>query len=391
MTATKTSITCSLQLIDDATGNVAGVWNDFVQLTAKKILNKGGMIVSAFPIGHPILDTLERDALYRVMIGFTSRAAINNDIPTTVSFSWFQDDEVALYGLYRDTQVVMDESGNLYHMLYMMHPDEILTRYVSGFPTGVAGKSVWSGTSPAVIANDLVRWNMTEEATAANGRIRDASRVRGANDMGAVGGLSSINFALEPGAPLGDTIRELAKSYGFIVEVKVANDGTLAVTQSPLTGGGATGEDRRDSVRFHLHLDNLQQASLGGDSLQERTVAIVGGGGEGGSRTFEVRTGQNYSSPENDYEMWVNGSSLDASELPALGDKALARVLAKGRYTSRVGVSVGYMPFRDFDIGDIVTSYVGEASRDQRVTSIELTFDQTQRPQTFIELEDYVE
>lgn len=391
MSMYKSEFTGSLQLVDDTTGNVAGMWDDFVQLSAKYMLNKGGMIVVVFPDGHPILNHLVLDNLFRVTYTSPNWLSLHALLPNFHTNSYSTQTSVFMYGLYRDRQVTMDESGNIYHMLYLMEPIEVLSRYISGFPTGSGGKSEWAATRLSVIANDIVRWNMTAEATVANGRIRDAPVIRGLEDMGAIAGTAEVDFKLEPGSDLLDAIKSIAKiaPFNFSVEVNALTS-DLEVHQSPITGG-TLGTDLRDAIRFHLHLDNIKRASSGGDSLAEKTVAIVGGGGEGASRTFVVRTGEGYSTPENDKERWVNASTNTNDELPAIGDQALAKAQARGRYSTDIGVSQGYVPFRDFNVGDLVTAFVGDSSSEQRVTSVELVFDQTQKTQVYIELENFIE
>lgn len=94
--------------------------------------------------------------------------------------TWVSD----FLGIYRDRQIAIDNDGTLYHLLYVPGTMEILSRYVTGYPTGVVGKSYWAGARLSVIANDVVRWNCTAEATTANGRIRNATVIRNLDDQG---------------------------------------------------------------------------------------------------------------------------------------------------------------------------------------------------------------
>lgn len=378
----QTEMKATISVVNETDLSPLQVWNDFIQLSFKKVWQKPGLITVVVPDGHGMLDYQIKDTLFSVIVEYPRRSTpVKNEI---------YDSDVAVRGLYRDTQKIFDSDGNLYYMLYLVTPNEVLTRYVSGYPTGVNNKSSWVGASAAQIAYDVVLYNMTASATTVNGRVRDAPVIRDMTAVNATSGIAVIDYSVEPGTSLFDVITDLAETYQFDFEVLTVLSSGIDLMFKVDEQGADLSTDRTASVIFDINLDNIRQASVNGGSIKEETVAVVGGSGDGASRTFEIRTGTNYSAPENDRETFVNARTSGDDELAAFGDAVLARLQAKSIFSSDVESSFGWVPIRDYDVGDFVTVVVGTDSATRRITSMEISFDQTQKPIFSIELEDFV-
>ncbi|KXK51959.1 MAG: hypothetical protein UZ13_01515 [Chloroflexi bacterium OLB13] len=359
----------------DSSDNTLAVYDDLVSVVYKRQVNHIGMAILTVPEGHDILQYAVKDTLFEIWISYP-RLVPN---PVTFSQDWAND----FTGLFRDRQIATDPNGNIYHLLYIPDAIESLSRHVVAWPAGSGGKNHWIGQRLSVIANDIVRWNCTEEATVANGRLRDATVVHGLEDAGAIPGTDVVDYSVSPGRNVLDFLQEIAPICGFdfTVERHPSHPGELRVRQLL----GQLGTDRSSNVIFDLALDNISSTSLSFDGLREKTIAIVGGAGEGAARTFVIRAGVNYA-PNNDYEHWVDARDRDDDELPAVGDAVLGNYEARAQLRSDVMSSRGWVYRRDFEHGDLVTAQFAGFSAIKKIGTTEVRFDQSQRMAVLLEL-----
>lgn len=370
----------SFLLTAETGSGVVAVSDDAIQVTTKYSLNGNGLMTVTVHEDDAMAQHEIFDRVFRLLVGVP-----NLDSHGT---TWVE----AFAGLYRDTQLAVDSDGVRYHVLYVVHPNEVLSRYVSGYPKGEPNLSTWTATVPHTVLSEVVTANATAAATVANGRVRDSSVVNNFSVGLAAGSSTAIDFAVEPGTGLLDVVRSLAKVAGLAF--KVVFDGQdLEFLTDALGGSRAAdlGADKSNAVHFSTALDNLLGGSLSGGELNEKTVAIVGGAGEGTSRTFEVRTGPNFSAGVNESEMWVNASTNSDDELPSIGDAALSRVKATKLVNTRTGTSGAGFPFVDYVVGDLVRVHIGGQSVVKQISSMSITFDQTQRVMIEVETEDRLE
>lgn len=362
----------------DGDEKVQTLYDDVTGLSVKLFWGRAGMAIVTVPEGHDFLNYTDLDQLVFIVMS----------VPTTAepSDSWGTTWTVSFRGLVRDSQVSTDDFGNISHLIYISHLTQVLDRYISAYPTGLAGKSEWSSTEMAIIANDLVRWNATADGTIANGRIRDTTVIGEMQDMGAISGTDPINFAMEPGRNLLDVLIEIGATAGFVPEVGTEYDymedltmiGRFAARQRVST-------DRSADIIFSLSLDNMSAVSISSDGLREKTVAIVGGPGTGADRAFVVRTGENYA-VTNDSEVWVDGSSKASDELDDLGDIQLEGLKARVNMDAEVFSSKAFIYNRDFFLGDLVAVYLGTIVAVKRIDSVEIVWDQGGSPSQNFEL-----
>lgn len=348
----------------DASNNLLAIYDDLTSLYYKKQVNHVGMSILTVPETHDLVDRLTDDLLLEIFLIYD---------PLGAGLVAAQSDYL---GLYRDKQIATDGDGNIYYLLYFPSTIEILSRYTIAWPAGTNDKTQWTSTRLAVIANNIVQYNCTEEATAANGRIRDATRIRTLNDQGAIAGTPTVNYTVSNRNVL-EVMQELAPICGFDFDV-VRNGGTPAnLDYKQYTG--QLGSDLTASIIFDLALDNVANANLNGDRLREKTAALVGGQGEGSARTFVTRTGDNYGST-NDYEFFVDARTAGTTiELNTIGDAKLGELKARSQLNASVAPSFGYMYKRDYGLGDLVTVKFGNVSATRKIDRVEVKFDQDQR------------
>jgi hypothetical protein len=353
----------------DENNHVFAVYDDLVSVQYKKRVNHIGMAILTVPENHDILNHLVRDLLIEIWL-----------LPPFGGKPWGRD----FMGVFRDRQISTDPNGNIYHLLYIPDTIEILSRYVVAWPSNSGGKNKWTGQRLSVIANDVVRWNCTADATIAEGRVRDATVIHGLEDAGAIAGTDVVDYSVSPGRNVLDFLQEIAPICGFDFEVdrNPSFPTDLYVAQYE----GQLGEDRSADVIFDLSLDNISSTSLEFDGLREKTIAIVGGMGEGVDRTFVVRSGVNYAT-NNDYELWVDARDRQFDdELASVGDAMLGNYEARLQIKSNVISSLGWVYFRDFGHGDLVTVQFAGFSSVKKIGITDVRFDQSQRMSVQLEL-----
>jgi len=358
-------------------GSVAAVYDDLVSVMYTKFVNKPGLAVLTAPPDHDILNYQDLDRYFEIYWSYPDRSLAGT--------GWHNSWQLDYAGIFRDVQFTTDENGNVYAQVYLPSLMSIIDRYVIAYPAGSSllgvGQTVWGSKPLAEIVNDVVRWNCTEEALVVNNRIRDIAQVRGFTDDGAIAGTTSVSYSVNPGRPVLEFIQELAPILGFDFDVFYDDtDNFFHCHQYE----DQLGTDKSATIFFDLALDNVSRANQIDDRLREKTVAVVGGPGEGLSRTFVVRTGVNYAS-NNESEVYVDARSNDASELNDIGDAAVGRYEARVQAQNQVRDSLGWTYARDYQLGDLVTISFAGIQTVKKIGKVEIVFDQTQRVSITIE------
>lgn len=363
-------------LVIDTDGNRIGYFDDFYKLSYKRIINDIGLGTVTVEKNHRIMDFIGDDMALEIYI----RVPIKPQNSANYNFfNW------KLYtGIYRDYQILTDETGKIYYNLLFPSTMEILSRYVNAYPTGVNNKTKWTGQRLSVIANDLVRVNATEEATVANGRLLDAPRIRNNSDDGAISGTDVVNYSIEQKNVL-DAMKEFAALLGFDFEV-IENSSNPYNVQTHQYAG-QLGTDKSNSVVLSLYLDNMSNFNFQNDRLREKTIAIVGGQGEGITRTFDVAFGDNLSST-NSYETFVDANSSDSGELVTIGETKLKELKARDKINLDAIASNKYIIGRDYAIGDIVSIEIEGIVTARKITGLAMEFNESKIPIVSIEIEE---
>lgn len=358
--------------IYDNSNNLTGVFDDLVSITYRKIVNQVGLAVLTVPDDHPIVAQLVDDLLLEVFFVYK---------PLTVGGGEVTDQSDFL-GLYRDKQQATDEDGNIHYLLYFVGILDILQRNIIAYPAGTNGKSQWTTTSPRNIANNIVQYNCTSLATTANGRLRNANVVRSLTSNGSGAG-TGINFAVAYQNVL-EVLQSLAAVGDF--DFDIVRD-LVSYLISFKTFAGQLGADRSTTILFDMALNNVVAASLDGGRLREKTVAIVGGAGEGSGRVTSIRTGANQSA-SNDYEIFVDARSNASTELDSIGDARLTELQARASIDIDIISSEGCVYRRDYKLGDLVTVSFGDTQQVKKINMVEVTFDQDQQTKIRVEFVD---
>lgn len=361
--------------IYDGSGNLVGLYDDLISLQYRKVVNGIGMAVLTVPETHAIISQLVDDLLLNVY--FTYRPQSGGEIT----------DQQDFVGLYRDKQIATDSDGNVHYLLYFMGSIEVLSRNIVAYPSGTNLRSQFTTRAIATISKEVVQYNCTSLATTGNSRLRNANVVRGLDatlGSGRDPTTSTINYSCAYRNVL-EVVQELAQLgvYDFdVVFDKASYGNNLYYLQYDLLG-----TDRSTTLIFDLNLDNIQGANLNGERLKEKTVAIVGGQGQGSSRTTVIRTGTNQSA-SNDYEIFVDARSNTSTELNSIGDAKMTELEARTSIDVDIAPSSGYVYRRDYGLGDLVTVSFADTLVVKKINVVEVAFDQDQNVKIRIELVD---
>jgi len=363
-------------LVIDSNGDRIGYFDDFYRLSYRRIINDIGIATISVNKDHRIMDFLNDDMALEVFI------RVPSDPPNSANYNIFN--WKLFTGIYRDYQVLTDDNGKIYYNLIFPSTMEILSRYINAHPTGTNNKTKWTGQRLSVIANNIVQYNTTEEATVANGRLLDAPRIRNNTDDGAISGTDVVNYSADQKNVL-ETLKEFSGLLGF--DFEVIEDGTNPFNVHTHQYAGQLGTDKSNDIVLSVYLDNVQNFTFQNDRLREKTIAIVGGTGEGLTRNFDIAFGDNVSST-NSYEEFVDAGANDTDELVTIGDRKLKELKARDKIDIDIVASNKYVIGRDYGIGDIVSVEVEGIITARKITAINMEFNETKIPIVSIEIEE---
>lgn len=320
----------------DAAGTLQYELVDFQSLSYRKAVNEAGLGKFVLNGEHPLVTDIED----KWQIEFWRRNQGQG-------IDWACD----FYGLFREP----DREGAGPGTFTALCPGQlsILGWPIVAWPAGTANRSQFNAVPAETIMKTLVDYNAGGNATAGNGRVR--------------------TWAIN-----GWTIGIIADSGGGnVLDWYCAYDNLLATLQDigSVAGGdfdlvqidtnkwefrwydGQLGTDRTTTVMFAVELGNMARPRFRQRRLNERTVAIVAGQGEGSERDIAVRTGGNYSTT-NEIEMLVDARNVAAGNSGGLntrGDQALFEKRATDEFDFDVLQVPSTLYGLHYFLGDLVT------------------------------------
>lgn len=345
-----------VDVYDQSTGDLHGSWINGISLEYKRTMNNVGMCVWAVHEDHPVLDVISEDD--RVEVGITTFDS------TDQSDQWVDE----FVGVYRENQIATDQLGNRYHALYIPEATEVLSRSIVAYPAGTSNRSDFSAVGTDTIFQNIWQYNATSSGTTGDGRERNAEAV-----IGSVTGISFDATTINYGCAWKNTLtalKELAdKGSGYFWVTRNSNTNALVVQ-------GGTADDKSSDIIFTESLTNLGKVSLKENKLTEKTVAIVGGGGQESNRTVRIRTGANQSST-NDYEIFADArDTTNTTTLDDRGDIVMSQREAKETLTARILPTSGYVygENNDYELSDLVSVKFGDSIVTKQITAVTVRF-----------------
>jgi hypothetical protein len=266
-----------------------------------------------------------------------------------------------------------------------VHENALLDWRFIMWTAGIADRSTFSNVAAESVAKLLVQYNLTSDATTANGRATN-----GAN--------SGLPVTVETDAGQGNTISVSVtwlRLLPALQRVATLGGGDFSLEYDADTHSwefrwhqGYLGEDRSAEVVFSLDRGNMQKPVLNMTNPWEPTVGVVAGQGQSEDRALVVRTGPNHVAGFT-REAFIDARDLSTTAaLEDRGDQRLDEM--KSRYTLDFTVrqtdSLKYG--RDYFLGDLVAWRYEGLSGNQQVDSVEIELSDGRTEQITVELRD---
>lgn len=330
---------------------------DFLALDYSKHLNGFGLLHCELAGNHPAIASLELDGQIEVW-RFGDAQGI--------------DPYCDFFGLYRDrNRRTPRENKNGIFTLKAVEQKHFLWRSVLGFAAGTNLRNDFTADPAETAMKLMVQYNATADATTGNSRKRtvgawasnitvEADGAGGSNITKAFAHMKLLH-ALQEVAFLGGIDFDLVKTGAQAWEFR---------TYEPL------GSDLSADVKFSIQWDNLGDPELIGNAIDEETVAMVWGEGEGVARDFLAVTSANHDTDDNDIETYVDARGQDTGGLQAAGESRLNEVRARDDFRFTVIQSGAYLYGRDYCeegvMGDLVGVNYYEGSATYRIRGVQV-------------------
>lgn len=280
---------------------------DFLSVSYRMAVNEAGRLDLALDGDHPLVATLADFDLVEFWW--------KND---NLGIPWHADFE----GIYREPEWSTDNDGLTLFTAKCPGQMSILDYRIVAWRADVSNRSSFAAVPAETVAKTLVSYNCTSLATVANGRLREGNlatnmgfTIINESDLGR-GDLITLSF--ENANLLEAISKDIAPIAGGDFSFVRSPDLTTQALWRFEFHPGQLGLDKSTTVEFSLAKGNMRNPRLRKAKLNERTVTIAGGQGDGPERPYQVVTGDGYSAT-NDLEM-----STDA-RLEPLTDGIIAR------------------------------------------------------------------
>lgn len=358
--------------IYNASGALQHIVTDFVSLRYTKLVNAAGMCVFMVRGDHPIVGDMTLD--WQVEVWRSN--PVDEDTPTG---AWAAD----FYGLFRDEVRSSDNDGQSFFTAYCPAQLSLLGRREVAWAAETTNRTAFTSTKAETIAKTLVDYNAGPNATTANGRIRTGT-ISGLTVQTDVATGNTLDWNCF-GVNLLETLTALARVGGGDFDLVK----TGATAWSFRWYDGQLGTDRSASVAFSLPRGNMSNPTLRRNRLNERTVAIVAGQGEGSGRAFVTRNGTNYAAGTNDTEMMIDARDVSTtSGLNSRGDVRLNEVEAKDDLAFDVIQTPASRYNLHYFLGDLVTGVYQGISSTKQIAAVTIDFDGDGNERIAVEMEN---
>jgi len=327
---------------------------EYHNLSYTKRVNEPGLLHFDLKLAHPAVASLTDKDQVEVR-------RRNNDM----GVSRYVD----FYGLIR----AVNRSYTDHDMVHIVAPGQMCMlgwRAVAWY-AGYADRSDFTTEKGETIMNTTVSYNCCAAATVANGREREGATTGLSVEADGAAG-NTLDWACH-GKNVLTNLQDLAKvAGGDFALVK-----TGAQTWQYRFYTGQLGTDRSATVTFSVARGNMKNPMYAFDRVDERTVAVVGGQGEGSDRAYVVRTGDDYNASTNNIEGFVNASGQwsTTAGYQVAGDKWLSEQQARSTFTFDVAQTPACFYGQvasggHYDMGDLVLARYGDNEYTVKITGV---------------------
>lgn len=236
---------------------------------------------------------------------------------------------------------------------------DMLNWRIVDFPAGTANKSVFTSAAAETVANTIVKYNCTTDATTGNGRGRAGAA-----------GYPFTGLSVEADGAGGNTIEHYCAYQNVLKtlqDIAAKGGGDFDIVKTSATAWqwrwyvGQLGEDLSADIVFSLQRGNMTNVHFEEDQRGTATVAIVGGQGEEDARLTRRVASDEYA-VDNDIEVFINATDIAGEDSTAenglddRGEQKLEEVRAKPVFDFDVIQTPACQYGVDYDLGDLVTA-----------------------------------
>lgn len=296
---------------------------------------------------------------------------------------WYVD----FRGLIRVVEQITDADGVQRVTVMALGDLHRLQSRIVAYPPGLVDITDFAGRSAEYIAKRIVALNCTDAATVTNGRTRTAT---------------PLPLTIEPNYDRGVAVSWRA-AWGTVLSelqelAKVSNGdfdlvGVGANSWEFRFYAGQRGQDLRETVVFSVEQGTMTAPRLIHDERETRTVAIVGGRGEGTLREVRVRTNGAHYRVDNEIEVFVDARQAEGvATLDTKGDAALDAARPKTQLTFKVRQTASTMYGKHYSVGgvlgDRVTATYSGVTVELEIQGVTVAIDDLGQEQIDVELRE---
>jgi len=217
---------------------------------------------------------------------------------------------------------------------------------------GTAGANVFVNVPGETAIKQIIRRNLGDLATTANGRLKPGTRAW--LQIEADGGRGAIVSERVAWQGVLQAVQKLARQAGGDIDL-------VKVQQKPPRWEfrfypGQRGQDRRSDVVFELARGNMAKPRIVRDRSRRATAIMVGGRGEEKDRDLVLRYAANWSAND-DHELFYGATDVDQGELDILaarGDAELRQRAGAPQLTFQPLQTPDYRYMQHYNLGDLV-------------------------------------
>jgi hypothetical protein len=257
---------------------------------------------------------------------------------------------------------------------------DVLNQRIVAYHTETEDRSIFYGKNVETIMKLIVQYNCTEDATTANGRVRNGAipSLTVETDYGR--SEYTIDWA-NAWKPVLKDLQDLAIAYKMDFDIT----DNLEFKTYPLQRG----IDRTSEFTFSLENGNMTDPVYTFDATQERSVAIVGGQGEQDDRDISVVNGDLYHITSNNREMFVDVRNASDEDDTSFYEAQLR--LKENEPREDFSFKVLQLPScyygKDYALGDRVRCFYNNTVFFQKISRVTVRFSPDNLEEIMIETE----
>lgn len=340
-----------LRLYDETT--LKGEITDMSYLQFARKVNAIGVCQFSIPEDHPYAAQIQKN--YRVEVWRRAGRA-----------AWYLEETYII----RRKQLVWAGISNELKVTAVSGNWLLSTRLIA-WAAGTNNRSAFNAQKAETVFKTLVTYNLASSATTGNGRKVAGNTTNTVQADAAGGNAIDVNCAYD----------NLLKTLQENVDVG-GGDFDMVWTGSTWDFrwyAGQLGTDRTTELVFSLARGNLRNPMLTLDWMSEKTLAVIGGQGEGSARKVRTRQGTDWSTA-NQIEVFVDardvqtGVANENTMLDTRGDTALFSSEAQSVLDFDIVQSENSHYGEDYFLGDLGTVIYADVTATVQITDVTIKF-----------------